>query len=93
MRHILSPRLIIISACVGIAMLTALAVGQSQTKVPPREHPEKAEEPANLSNAKLQLPEEAFDFGYFPNNSKVSHVFQLRSVGEDPLKILRVKPG
>jgi hypothetical protein len=42
---------------------------------------------------KMFLPEEKFDFGYVPQDSKVSHVFWIKSVGEDTLKILNVKPG
>ncbi|MCP4566402.1 MAG: DUF1573 domain-containing protein [FCB group bacterium] len=42
---------------------------------------------------KMYLPEEVFDFGYTPQNSKISHVFWIKSVGEDSLKIVSVKPG
>jgi len=42
---------------------------------------------------KMFLPEEDFDFGFVPQDSKVSHVFWIKSVGEDTLKILNVKPG
>ena len=36
---------------------------------------------------KLTIPETEFDFGYVPQNSKVSHVFWLYSTGEDTLKV------
>ncbi len=42
---------------------------------------------------KLTIPETEFDFGYVPQNSKVSHVFWLYSTGEDTLKVLKVTPG
>ena len=42
---------------------------------------------------KMFLPEEKFDFGFVPQDSKISHVFWIKSVGEDSLKILKVKPG
>ncbi len=42
---------------------------------------------------KMFLPEEKFDFGFVPQDSKISHVFWIKSVGEDTLKILDIKPG
>lgn len=42
---------------------------------------------------RLTIDEANFDFGYAPQHSKVSHVFWLRSTGDDTLKILNVKPG
>ena len=42
---------------------------------------------------KMFLPEDSFDFGFAPQDSKISHVFWIKSVGEDSLKILSVKPG
>jgi len=42
---------------------------------------------------KMFLPEEKFDFGFSPQDSKISHVFWIKSVGDDSLKILQVKPG
>jgi len=42
---------------------------------------------------RLTLPETTFDFGYAPQNAKLTHVFWLHSTGDDTLKILRVKPG
>lgn len=41
----------------------------------------------------MTLSETSFEFGYAPQNSKISHVFWLKSVGDDSLKILQVKPG
>ena len=42
---------------------------------------------------KMFIPEEAFDFGYVPTNAKITHVFWLKSVGDDSLKIVKVVPG
>lgn len=42
---------------------------------------------------KMYLSQDQFNFGYIPQNSKVSHVFWIKSVGEDSLKILKVVPG
>ncbi len=42
---------------------------------------------------KMFLPEDSFDFGFVPQSSKVSHVFWIKSVGDDSLKILKVRPG
>lgn len=42
---------------------------------------------------KMYLPQEDFDFGFAPQNSKLTHVFWIKSVGDDSLKILSVKPG
>jgi hypothetical protein len=41
----------------------------------------------------LSLSELSFDFGYVPQNSNVSHVFWLKSTGDDTLIIQRVIPG
>lgn len=42
---------------------------------------------------RLTFNETSFDFGYMPQNSKVSHVFWLYSTGDDTLKIIKVSPG
>lgn len=42
---------------------------------------------------KMFLPQEEFSFGFVPQNSKISHVFWIKSVGEDSLIIISVKPG
>jgi len=41
----------------------------------------------------LALNETEFDFGSVPGGQTVSHVFWLKSVGEDTLKIIDAKPG
>lgn len=48
---------------------------------------------AAVSAPKMFMPEENFDFGFVPQNSKISHVFWIKSVGSDSLKILNINPG
>ncbi len=45
------------------------------------------------SAPRLVLPESEFDFGYSPQNSSISHVFWLKSAGDDTLLIKNVVPG
>jgi hypothetical protein len=45
------------------------------------------------STPKMFMPEEKFDFGFVPQSSKISHVFWIKSVGSDSLKILNINPG
>lgn len=42
---------------------------------------------------KLTIPETVFDFGFVPQNAKVSHIFWMHSTGTDSLKIVKVSPG
>jgi len=42
---------------------------------------------------RLKIDAGEFNFGYVPQNSKISHVFWLKSAGDDTLKILKVVPG
>ena len=42
---------------------------------------------------RMTIPETLFDFGYAPQNAKLTHVFWIHSTGDDTLKIIRVKPG
>lgn len=42
---------------------------------------------------RMILPEVEFDFGFSPQNSSISHVFWLKSAGDDTLKIESVVPG
>ncbi len=46
-----------------------------------------------MAAPRLLIKESSFDFGYAPQNSKVSHKFWLYSTGDDTLKILKVVPG
>ena len=42
---------------------------------------------------RMTMGESVFNFGYVPQNSKISHDFWLFSTGDDSLKILKVIPG
>ena len=46
-----------------------------------------------LAGPMLQVSEEEFDFGYAPQNSKITHSFWLHNRGDDSLVITRVVPG
>lgn len=46
-----------------------------------------------LAAPKLEIADDSFDFGFVPENTKVSHVFQLRNSGDDDLKIIKVITG
>ena len=41
----------------------------------------------------LELAEDSFDFGFVPENTKVSHLFLLSNSGDDELKIIKVVTG
>jgi hypothetical protein len=47
----------------------------------------------NLSKARIFLPDTRWDYGYVPKGSTVSHMFQIKNIGEDTLIIVRVRPG
>jgi hypothetical protein len=42
---------------------------------------------------RMVIPEMAFDFGFAPQNSSISHVFWIYNRGDDTLKIEKVVPG
>ncbi|MEW6051385.1 MAG: DUF1573 domain-containing protein [Candidatus Zixiibacteriota bacterium] len=42
---------------------------------------------------KLTIPGDHFDFGFVPQNCKVSHIFWLHSTGDDTVRIASVIPG
>ena len=48
---------------------------------------------AQVEGPKLLVPEIMFDFGYVPPKSVISHYYLVKNVGDDTLKIERVKPG
>lgn len=45
------------------------------------------------SAPQLTIKQSAFNFGFVPQNSSISHPFWLYSTGDDTLKILKVVPG
>lgn len=48
---------------------------------------------AVIAAPRMVLEETTFNFGYVPQNAKISHDFWLFSKGEDSLLILKVVPG
>ena len=46
-----------------------------------------------LAESNLTIPESLFDFGYAPQKSKLTHVFWLKSTGDDSLIISKIVPG
>ena len=48
---------------------------------------------AQAEGPKLLIPQTSFDFGYVPPQSVISHYYMVKNVGEDILKIEKVKPG
>lgn len=47
----------------------------------------------NLSKARIFLPDTRWDFGYLPKGGTVSHIFQVKNIGEDTLIIVKVRSG
>lgn len=45
------------------------------------------------AESNLTIPESLFDFGYAPQKSKLTHVFWLKSTGDDSLIISKIVPG
>jgi len=46
-----------------------------------------------IRKARIEVPQASFNFGYVPQGSTISHVFWLKSVGLDTLRITDVRPG
>jgi len=46
-----------------------------------------------MAAPRMIIPESSFDFGFVPQQAKVSHTFWLKSAGTDMLKITKVVPG
>ena len=42
---------------------------------------------------RMQMNEDKFNFGYAPQNSRISHTFWIKSTGDDTLLITKVIPG
>ena len=45
------------------------------------------------SNARLEVPEKDFRFGYAPQNAKITHSYWLKNAGPDSLHLTDVRPG
>jgi len=54
---------------------------------------EEKNEKATTDGPKHYFTETEFDFGRMPPNSAVSHVYWVKNVGTDTLRILNVRPG
>jgi hypothetical protein len=46
-----------------------------------------------IAGPQLTIKEPAFNFGYVPQESKVTYPFWLYSTGDETLKIIKVVPG
>lgn len=46
-----------------------------------------------FAGPKVKVTDDTIDFGRTPNNSIVTHTFWVKSVGDQPLRILKVDPG
>ncbi len=49
--------------------------------------------PAPVSKAKIFITNNSWDWGYTPKVPKISHIFQIKNIGEDTLRITRVAPS
>jgi len=80
----LKSKHLILLALIGVAGMALPAAAQQGT-APPL--------PAPASQSRLEVPQTSFDFGYVPQGSSISHVFWLKNVGADTLRITDVRPG
>jgi hypothetical protein len=67
----------------------AVLVGLGTVPVAAQEGAKPVEPP----KARLEIKQNSFDFGYVPQGSSISHVFWLKNVGGDTLRITDVRPG
>jgi hypothetical protein len=49
--------------------------------------------PVGSKLPRIQVSAEEFDFGRTPQGATISHVFWLKNIGEDTLRITDIKPG
>jgi len=63
---------------------------QPQPAPPPQTQPAA---PVASKLARLQVSAEEFDFGRVPQGASISHIFWLKNIGEDTLRITDIKPG
>ena len=59
----------------------------------PQKTPSKSSSETSTEGPKVHFSETSWDFGKIPLNSGVSHVYWIKNVGTDTLKILKVRPG
>jgi hypothetical protein len=65
----------------GLAITAATASAQEGAK------------PAEALQARLEVRQNTFDFGYVPQGASISHVFWVKNVGGDTLRITDVRTG
>ena len=71
------------------AVLTLPALAQQ----PPAQPQVQQAAPVGSKLPRIQVSAEEFDFGRTPQGSTISHVFWLKNIGEDTLRITDIKPG
>ena len=97
-----------ILAVIGIGLMLVISTGYAQTQTPPKVQEIKPAgvKPSTvgkklpkdvpvvpLTNARITYNHLAFDFGYVPPGSKVSHSFPVKNTGPDTLNITSIKAG
>ena len=80
---------LILFAFVAVLLKPHLISGARQ----PRKTPSKSSSETSSEGPKVHFSETSWNFGKIPTNSGVSHVFWIKNVGTDTLKILKVRPG
>jgi len=48
---------------------------------------------ATSAQPKALMPQTTWDFGKVPQGSVVSHSYQIKNIGTDTLRIIKVRPG
>jgi hypothetical protein len=71
----------------------ALLVVPALAQPPPAQLQVQQAAPVGSKLPRLQVSAEEFDFGRTPQGSTISHVFWLKNIGEDTLRITDIKPG
>ncbi len=82
----------LVAALLAGVSAPALGAADSTKAAPPAGATDTAKA-APIRKAKIDVPQTTFNFGYVPQNSSISHVFWVKSVGEDTLRITDVRPG
>ena len=80
---------LILFVFIAVLLKSQLISGAKQSQNTP---PESSSE-APVEGPKVHFSETSWNFGKIPANSGVSHVYWVKNVGTDTLKILKVRPG
>ncbi|MBI5868558.1 MAG: DUF1573 domain-containing protein [candidate division Zixibacteria bacterium] len=85
----------LLSRLIAIAGVAALAAGPAFAQHPPAQPPPQTDQAAPVGSKlpRVAVSAEEFDFGRVPQGSTISHVFWIKNIGEDTLRITDVKPG